>query len=69
MTVTRLNTEIRDQAHEMWAEGCGDVDPLRSDIIKLLEDEGFEAKNIDIWFDRMQYLYRWTCTIERLKTF
>lgn len=65
MTVTRENTEIRDQVHEMWAEGTGDIEPVTTDIETLLNNEGYQASNIEIWYDDMQGFWRWNCNIKK----
>ena len=64
MTVKIEETEIRSQAHEMWAEGTADVLPSNEDIIKLIGEKGFEATNIESWFDTCQLFYRWNCEIK-----
>lgn len=66
MTVTREETEIRDQAHEMWAEGTSDEMPASSDIETLLKNEGYFASDIERWFDDMQGFWRWNCNIKKL---
>jgi hypothetical protein len=63
--IKRENVEIRDQAHEMWAEGCQDEKPVFSEITELLESEGFKHDWIESHFDSMQGLWRWICDIER----
>lgn len=63
MTVERINTEIFDQVHQMWAEGTSDIEPLEVDIQNLLDGEGFEVDEIDFWFDNMQVFWRWYCKI------
>lgn len=67
MTVKRENTEIRDQPHEMWAEGMEEATdkPESRDIEYLLNNESFQAFNIRIWFDDMQKYWRWNCDIKR----
>lgn len=65
MTVTRENTEIRDQSHEMWAEGTSDTDPHASDIKTFLEEYGYEASNMDSWYDSLQGFWRWSCDIKK----
>jgi hypothetical protein len=65
MTVERKNTEILDQAHQMWAEGTSDVEPKANDIEKLLKDENWNIYDVDIWLDNMQGFWRWSCKIIR----
>ena len=66
MTVTRENTEIRDQTPDlMVAEGTSDVEPKSKDIKELLLSENWNSSNIDIWFDNMQGFWRWNCDISR----
>jgi hypothetical protein len=66
MTVKREETEIRNQAHEMWAEGTSDVEPKKEDIEALLKKEGYTAINIDTGYDGMQGFWRWDCEITPL---
>lgn len=63
MTIERTNTEIFDQAHQMWAEGTSSIEPLEVDIQNLLDGEGFGVDEIDFWFDNMQGFWRWCCKI------
>lgn len=70
MTVDREHTEICDQAHQMWAEGTSiggseGLEPKETDIQKLLGSEGWEADEIDIWFDTLQKFWRWSCKIAK----
>lgn len=63
MTLERKNTEIFDQAHQMWAEGTSDDKPEINDIKILLKSENWNIYNIDIWYDTMQGFWRWNCNI------
>lgn len=65
LSVTRKETEIFDQSHQMYAEGTSDVEPLEKDIKFLLGSENWIADEIGIWFDNMQGFWRWWCSIER----
>lgn len=65
MTVTREETEIRDQAHEMWAEGTSGLMPDIVDIESLLLGLGWKASNVEVWYDNMQGFYRWNCSITK----
>lgn len=64
MTLKREETEIRNQAHEMRAEGTSDEMPTEADVESLLTGEGYEASNIEMWFDGAQGFYRWNCDIK-----
>ena len=61
----RENTEIRDQAHEMLAEGSFDYEPTKEEVIDFLKTLGWIGKCIDISFDGMQNVWRWNCDIAR----
>lgn len=70
MTVDRKHTEIFDQPHQMWAEGTSigngeGTMPEEQDIRRLLGNEGWEAAEIDIWFDGLQKFWRWNCKITK----
>jgi hypothetical protein len=62
--IQREDFEICDQAHEMYAEGCQGGEPLEDDVLIAVGLAGYEASDIDIHFDDMQKLWRWTCAIE-----
>lgn len=59
------DVEIRDQPHLMDAEGCHDqaFQPTKAEIERLLMTQGYSCTDINIWFDKMQSLWRWTCKI------
>lgn len=61
----RNNTEIRDQVHEMLAEGSCDDEPTKEEVIDFLKTLGWIGKCIDISFDGMQNVWRWNCDIAR----
>ena len=61
----RENTEIRDQSHEMLAEGSCDDEPTKDEVIKFLNSLGWVGKCINISFDGMQNVWRWNCDIIR----
>jgi hypothetical protein len=65
-TVERTLTEIYDHAHQMVAEGTSDVKPIESDIVFLLNIEGWEAINIQIFYDHMMGFWRWCCDIKQV---
>ena len=68
MKIKRENVEIRDQKHEMWAEGLCDERPSTYEIRMFLvwEGVGYRAKNIEISFDKIISMWRWICDIEKL---
>lgn len=49
------------------AEGAHCNMPTESQIAKSLKSEGFECSEIDICFDSMQGLWRWTCNIQEVE--
>jgi hypothetical protein len=61
----RVDFEIRDQKHLMDAEGCQDDKPSAREIVAALKTEGFRPRNLDIFYDRMQGLWRWHCGLLR----
>lgn len=65
--INRNNTEFRNQPHEMCVEGAEDDQMTEEDIIKYCADFGYKASEIDIWFDKMQGVWRWVCDIELIK--
>lgn len=67
-SVTRENTEICDQAHQMFAEGTSDIEPKEIDIQKMLAEELLAVDEIEIFFDNLQGFWRWSCKIAHLKT-
>lgn len=60
------NTEIRSQAHEMWAEGAEDDPCDARDIEELLNEHGYTGNMFDMFFDGMQSVWRWSCEIKKL---
>lgn len=69
MTVNREYTEIFDREDQMFAEGTSVCEknnkPLTKDIKKLIDECGFRATKIEIWFDTLQKFYRWNCYISK----
>jgi hypothetical protein len=63
MTVSRKDTEIFSQAHEMYAEGTSDTEPTKDEITELLSEESWEAYDIEIFYDNLQGFWRWYCLI------
>ena len=64
--MNREEVEIRTQAHQMDAEGAHDEKPNSEEIKTLIESEGFRYRNLEIWFDDLQKLWRWSCDIHRI---
>lgn len=62
--INRDNTEIRNHAHLMDAEGLEDSQPTEVEIAQFLRDEGWEATNIDIGFDNIMGMWSWSCDID-----
>lgn len=65
-TIKIENTEIRDQAHLMVAEGACDDKPTLDDIVNFLSEHGFVPNDIDVSYDTMQGFWRWNCNIQKL---
>lgn len=63
----RYNTEIFDQKHQMYAEGSCDDEPTISEVISFVKLIGWDARCVDISFDGIQNVWRWTCDIKPLK--
>ena len=57
------NIEIRDQEHEMFAEGCHDEKPTECEVKAAIIRSGYVGRNVDIFYDNMQKLWRWTADI------
>ena len=57
--IERGNTEIQKKN----AEGTSDVKIYTLDVSRFLHKEGYHADNIDIWYDNMQGIWRWSCCI------
>lgn len=55
---------IRNQFFEMIAEGAHLNKPTKRDIRNFLNEKGYIASKINIWFDHFQFLHRWICVIE-----
>lgn len=64
MKINKQNTEILNQAHQMYAEGMETDKPTMVDIINFLTREGYIASDIDINFDNQLQMYRWTANIK-----
>lgn len=67
MGIKAEDVEIRSQAHLMDAEGAHAHEVTEIEIEKFLAKQGYFATNIDIFFDSMQGLTRWTCDIIKLQ--
>ena len=61
----REEVELYVQLHQMYAEGAHDDKPTEAIIEVTLLDMGYIATDIDIFFDDVQVLWRWTADIER----
>ena len=64
--IRRDDIEIRDQQHLMDAEGSHDEQPTPTQIAGILSSEGWICTDLDIWFDTIQGLWKWSCAIERI---
>lgn len=61
----REETEIRDHAHLMDAEGTSDLQPSELDVQHHVAEYGWVANEIDIFYDSMQQIWRWSCKISK----
>ena len=59
--------DIRDQKHEMYAEGTSDNEPTQGAIVDAIERRGFVASKINISYDGMMLCWRFTANIKRDK--
>jgi len=66
MKLSRENTEIRNQSHEMWAEGMEDFEPSKTEIKSFLLSLGYISHVTDIFYDDMQKVYRWNADISNI---
>ena len=60
--------EIRDQVHLMDAEFSSDNKPTVEQLQKLIQEKGYKATNIDIWFDTMMNFWRASADITKEAT-
>ena len=58
--------EIRDQPHQMWAEGSSDKEPTVKKIESMIIERGFKPSKIDIHFDNMMGFWRFLTDIEKI---
>lgn len=68
MSLSRANVEIFNQKHQMYAEGSEDFLITESDIKDFLNNEGYVVSNIDIFYDNLQSVHRWTADIMKTNT-
>lgn len=59
------NTEVKDQQHEMFAEGSCDDEPTEQEIIIFLRSMGWDSSGVEIFFDGMQSVWRWKSYIKK----
>lgn len=59
-----LFISIRDQAHELWAEGSSETKLSTKEIFENIKNVGFLASNIDIFYDEMMSVWRFTADIK-----
>ncbi len=62
----RIDFEIRDQEHLMDAGGSQDKKPTVREIVAGLNSEGFRPRNLEIWRDDLQGLWKWSCGLLRI---
>ena len=61
-----MEYEYRDRDWEMCLEGSADNKPNESEIIEHAKSQGFELKNIEIWFDNLEKFWRFDAILRRL---
>ena len=67
MPISRRDVEIRNQAHLMDAEGMHDAKPTEAEINALLNKEGYEGYDIEIWFDKVMQIWTWAASIKKVQ--
>ena len=70
MTIEELfsdeETEFRTQKHLMDAEGTTIIEPSKEMVFSYVKSRGYYADAIDIYYDKMQHTFRWSCNIIKL---
>lgn len=61
--------EFRTQKHEMWLEGTSDFEPTISDVQYLSTLKGYSVSGVEIWYDKMQYVWRYRADLKHLNPF
>jgi len=56
-------SELRTQKHLMDAEGTTDTEPSKEAVFNYVKSRGYYADAIDVWYDTMQHVWRWSCNI------
>jgi hypothetical protein len=56
-------SEFRTQKHLMDAEGTTDTEPSKEEVFNYVKSRGYYADAIDVWYDTMQHIWRWSCNI------
>lgn len=59
--------EYRDRDFEMFLEGTAGFKPEPIELIIDAKDKGFTLENISIWFDELQYFWRFSADIKLVK--
>jgi len=62
--LNKEEVELYIEPHQMYAEGAHDDKPIEAIIELTLLDMGYIATDIDIFYDDLQVLWRWTADIE-----
>jgi len=57
------NTTIDDQPHQMVAEGSEDSKIDESEVYMFMDAQGWHVQSIEINFDTLQSVWRWTCKL------
>jgi hypothetical protein len=61
-------SEFRTQKHLMDAEGTTDTEPSKEAVFNYVKSCGYYADAIDVWYDTMQHIWRWSCNIIEVST-
>ena len=57
--------DVTISTDHMYAEGSQFESVTEAEITDILNDEGFDVDNMEIWFDEDPQMYHWYCQIEK----
>jgi len=63
----KIFLEIRNQQHEMWSEGTAEKKPTLSLITEEIKNRGYVASNIDIFYDDLMSIWRFSADIKNIE--
>jgi hypothetical protein len=61
-----MEFEYRTNKWEMWLEGTSDKKPIKDDIKKHANSNGYKVENINISFDHMQKFWRFNADLKKI---